>query len=268
MIGWLRLAVGLAVATLVTPPLLLWQMLAMRLGWRDTTVPRLWHRIVLRLLGIRVHVHGSLARERPLLIAANHVSWSDIVVLSSIADVHFIAKSEMATWPVFGLLARCQRSVFVEREQRRKSGAQANEIGVRIAKGDPMVLFAEGTTGDGNQILPFKSTLFGAAKVALSNGGGERVFIQPVAIAYTRLPGMPMGRQHRVHAAWIGDSVLAPHIGALLREGAMDVEVHFGTPVEFTTASRRKEVAAAAENEVRRMLSAALSDPGPARRRR
>lgn len=268
MIGWLRLAFGLAVAAVVTPALLLWQMLAMRFGWNEKPAPRLWHGFVLKLLGIRVHVHGDLARERPLLIAANHISWTDIMVLGSIADVHFIAKSEMAGWPLLGLLAKYQRTVFVDRERRRKSGEQANEIGARIARGDPMVLFAEGTTGDGNQILPFKSTLFGAAKVALSNGVGERVFIQPVAIAYTRLHGMPMGRQHRVHAAWIGDSVLAPHIGALLREGAMDVEVHFGTPVEFTSDSRRKAVAAAAESEVRRMLSAALSDPGPARRKR
>lgn len=266
MIGWIRIALGLAAAALVTPVLLLWQSLAMRFGWNEKAAPRLWHGFVLKLLGIRVHVHGDLARERPLLIAANHISWTDIMVLGASADVHFIAKSEMAGWPLLGLLAKYQRTVFVNRHSRRRSGEQANEIGTRIAKGDPMVLFAEGTTGDGNQMMPFKSTLFGAAKVALSNGGGERVFIQPVAIAYTRLHGLPMGRQHRVHAAWIGDSDLVPHIGALLREGAMDVEVHFGTPIEFTSDSRRKHVAAAAENEVRRMLSAALARPGPVRR--
>lgn len=265
MIGWLRLVVGLAIAATVTPPLLLYQLAAMRLGGRATAAPRLWHRIVIRLLGIRIHRIGSIAAERPLLIASNHVSWSDIVVLGSIADVHFIAKAEMATWPVFGLLAKCQRSVFVDRDQRRRSGAQASEIGARIADGDPMVLFAEGTTGDGNVMLPFKSTLFGAAKAAMTDGGAERVYIQPVAIVYTRLHGMPMGRQHRVHAAWIGDSVLVPHIGALLREGAMDVEVHFGAPIAFTAQSRRKEVAAAAEAEVRRMMASALANPRPSR---
>jgi 1-acyl-sn-glycerol-3-phosphate acyltransferase len=268
MVGWLRLAFALALAALVTPALLLWQMFAMRCGWNEKPAPRFWHGFVLKLLGIRVHVHGDLARERPLLIAANHISWTDIMVLGSIADVHFIAKAEMAGWPLIGLLAKYQRTVFVDRERRRKSGEQASEIGTRIARGDPMVLFAEGTTGDGNRVMPFKSTLFGAAKMALSNGGGERVVIQPVAIAYTRLHGLPMGRQHRVHAAWIGDSDLVPHIGALLKEGAMDVEVHFGAPIEFTSDSRRKVVAAAAENEVRRMLSAALSDPRPARRKR
>lgn len=268
MIGCIRIAFALALAALVTPALLLWQMYAMRCGWNEKPAPRLWHRFVLWLLGIRVNVHGSLARDRPLLIAANHVSWTDIMVLGSIADVHFIAKSEMAGWPLIGLLAKYQRTVFVDRERRRKSGEQANEIGTRIARGDPMVLFAEGTTGDGNRILPFKSTLFGAAKMALSNGAAERVVIQPVAIAYTRLHGLPMGRQHRVHAAWIGDSDLVPHIAALLREGAMDVEVHFGAPIEFTSDSRRKAVAGAAENAVRRMMSAALSDPGPASRKR
>jgi len=258
MIGWLRILFGLAVAGIVTPPLLAWQLLAMRFGWNEKFVPRLWHRIVLGLLGIRVRVHGEIASRRPLLIASNHVSWSDIMVLGSLVDVHFIAKSEMADWPFFGMLARCQRTVFVERERKGRSGEQANEIAARMAKGDPIVLFAEGTTGDGNQPLPFKSTLFGAAKLAISNGAAEKVSIQPVALAYTRLHGLPMGRLHRTHASWIGHAVLVPHIGTLLREGAMDVEVHFGEPMEFTSDTRRKEVAAAAEREVRRMLADAL----------
>lgn len=261
MIGWVRIAFGLGVAAIATPVLLLWQMLAMRFGWSEKPAPRLWHRLVLRLLGIRVTAHGRPATDRPLLIVSNHVSWTDILVLGSVADVHFIAKSEMAGWPLIGVLAKYQRTIFVEREHKRKSGHQAAEIGTRIARGDPIVLFAEGTTGDGNILLPFKSTLFGAAKVAIANGS-NRVHIQPVAIAYTRLHGLPMGRQHRTHAAWIGDAELVPHIKALLAEGAMDVEVHFGEAVEFTAQTHRKEVAAAAEREVRRMLARALYATG------
>lgn len=261
MIGWFRIVLGLSIAAVTTPVLLLWQMLAMATGMSEDHAPRLWHRMVTGVLGFRVTVHGRLSDKRPLLVAANHVSWTDIMVLGSVADVYFIAKSEMAGWPVIGLLARYRRTVFVERERKRKSGEQADEIATRLAQGHPMVLFAEGTTSDGNIVSPFKSTLFGAASLAIADGVTERVFIQPVAIAYTRLQGMPMGRQHRVHVAWIGDSTLVPHILALLREGAVDVEVHFGEPVEFAAGSRRKDVAAAVEAEVRRMMRQAISAP-------
>ena len=105
-----------------------------------------------------------------------------------------------------------------------------------------MVLFAEGSTSDGNLIMPFKSTLFGAAEMAIRGGAADTVYIQPVAITYMRVHGMPMGRQHRPLAAWIGDSDLVPHFGAMLREGAIDVDVHFGEPVAFDAGSDRKAV--------------------------
>ncbi len=263
MIGNLRLAFALFVAAVVTPPMMAWQWLALRVGWLDDgTVPRLWHALVTRLLGLRIRVHGRLSRERPLLIASNHVSWTDIMVLGSLADLHFIAKSEVASWPVFGTFARLQRSVFVERAARRKSGAQVGEIAGRIADGDPMVLFAEGTTGDGNVVLPFNSTLFGAAQAALGQREGTAsVTIQPVAIAYTRLHGLPMGRSLRGHAAWVGEQTLAPHILSLLRTGGLDVEVHFGEPLVFGPGANRKVVAREVEARVRAMMAQALRNP-------
>jgi 1-acyl-sn-glycerol-3-phosphate acyltransferase len=127
------------------------------------------------------------------------------------------------------------------------------------------VLFAEGTTGDGNMILPFKSTLFGAAAMAISGGAAEEVFVQPVAIAYTRLHGVPLGRQHRHRAAWIGDQDLVPHVKELLAQGAMDVEVHFGEPIAFSAASNRKQTARLMEEQVNVMLQAVLREPRPSR---
>ena len=261
MIGWLRIAIGLVVVAVLTPVLLVWQMIAWALRLDEAVAPRLWHRTILWALGIRVHRVGEMARERPLLIASNHVSWTDIMVLGSVADVHFIAKAEMASWPVIGYLARWQRTIFVERERKGRSGVQADEIGKRLSQGHAVVLFPEGTTHDGNRIEPFKSTLFGSATLAIASGAAEHVYIQPVAIAYTRLHGMPMGRYHRRHASWIGDLSLVPHVKTLLQEGAIDVEVHFGEPVEFARGGNRKAVAVEAEARVRKMLVAALSRP-------
>lgn len=262
MIGTMRLVLALLIAAVCTPLLAAYQVVALRTGLLDERpAPRRWHWLVTKLLGFRIRVVGELATERPLLIASNHVSWTDIMVLGSLADVHFISKSELGGWPIIGKLSKLQRTVFVEREARRKSGQQASEIAGRLADGDPMVLFAEGSTSDGNLMLPFKTTLFAAAQMTLEANGGDAIAIQPVAIVYTRLQGMPMGRFHRQHAAWIGDRVLLPHIKELLSEGAVDLEVHFGEPVEFRAGSNRKDVAREVEGRVRDMMAAALRNP-------
>jgi 1-acyl-sn-glycerol-3-phosphate acyltransferase len=258
------LALALVVASsLVLVPL---QRLSMKTGlWPETFILKIWHGMILRALGMRVHVKGTLSSQRPLLVAANHISWTDIMVLGSFADVKFIARADMAGWPLIGMLSKLQRTVFIERERKRSSGEQASEIANRMAKGDAMVLFAEGSTADGNAVLPFKSTLFGAASMAISEGAAQTVFIQPVAIVYTRLHGVPLGRRHRPIAAWIGDEDLMPHLKVLMSEGALDVEVHFGEPVAFSKGSNRKETAKLMEREVRAMMQAALADPRPSR---
>src|SRR5262245_24394454 len=226
MIGSIRMILALIVicgATLIVAPL---QYLVLKTGLIGRgVVPRFWHRALAAALGLRINVRGRMSDERPLLIAANHISWTDIMVVGSLADVTFIARSDLAGWPLIGKLSRLQRTVFVERHRKRASGDQARQIAGRLAGNDALVLFAEGTTGDGNHLLPFKSTLFGAARVVLAEADVQTVYVQPLAIAYTRVHGMPMGRQHRVLASWIGDSDLLPHLKEILREGAMDVEV-------------------------------------------
>ena len=266
MIGTIRTIFALVVIVGLTTVLGPFQWLGIRTGlWRGRRLLRLWHRTATALLGIRIRSFGNLAQGRPLLLAANHISWADITVLAATADVSFIAKSEMSGWPIFGWFSRMQRSVFVERDRRRKSGEQAGEIAERLAEGDVMVLFAEGTTGDGNMLLPFNTTLFGAASMMLSASHHDEMWIQPVAIAYTRLQGLPMGRQFRPKAAWIGDEDLIPHLGALLHEGAIDVEVHFGEPLPFTAKSSRKQVARRAEQQVRELFNGALRNPASGR---
>jgi 1-acyl-sn-glycerol-3-phosphate acyltransferase len=266
MIGWLRVVIGLFLIVLATLLVAIFQPIALKTGlWHEKYIPRWWHRFAARVLGIRLHRTGEMASARPLLLAANHVSWVDIIALGAVADIYFVAKADMIDWPIMGWLCTLQRTVFVERERRGRSGEQANEIGRRLVAGDPMVLFAEGTTSDGNLLKPFNSTLFGAAKMALEAAPQGKVFIQPVAIAYTRLHGMPLGRDKRGHVAWIGDQDLLPHVVTLLRGGALDAEIRFGEPVEFNAASKRKETARRVEEEVRAMFVSAIRDPLPSK---
>lgn len=245
----------MGVAALVGVPL---QWLSLKLGLPLRRLVPLWfHRLVLALLGVKVTMRGVPAAERPLLLVSNHASWLDIPVLSSITPLMFVAKSEIAAWPLFGLFAKLQRSVFVDRARRHATAEVNREIASRLAGGDPVVLFGEGTSSDGNQVLPFRSALFGAMQEALDAGG--RGYVQPVSIAYTHLHGVPMGRQHRAVAAWYGDAALLTHLARVFREGAIDVTVSFGPAHAITPGADRKHLARATEAAVRRMTVAALA---------
>jgi 1-acyl-sn-glycerol-3-phosphate acyltransferase len=256
---WLRtayIAVVLLIVTLILLPL---QLLGLAFDWRlRRRIPRIWHLIACHVLGIRVHVHGDVERAKPLMLAVNHASWKDILVLGSIADVVFIAKTEVRDWPVFGWLARLQKSIFVQREQKRSTGAQVGEIAARMADGEIVVLFPEGTTSDGNRMLAVKSSLFGAASTAAEQVPGKLVYVQPVAIAYTRVQGMAMGRYHRVIAAWPGSITLVPHLLGIIRAGAIDVDVTFGDSVPFHSTDNRKRLATDIAASIRSMLAFSL----------
>lgn len=259
MITWLRIGLIVIVLSVVTLVLLPFQLLGLALDWRIRRyIPRLWHRTACYLLGIRIHVHGRLDDHRPLMLASNHASWKDILVLGAVADVAFIAKSEVANWPVFGLLAKLQKTIFVAREERRKTGEQVNEIAQRMTAGELVVLFPEGTTSDGNRVLEIKSSLFGAAAAAVPQVPGKVVHVQPVAIAYTRVYGMAMGRYHRPIAAWPGDIELVPHLMGVLKAEAIDVELSFGDAIEFKSGDNRKLLSATVAAKIRRMLLARL----------
>ncbi|MDY8107850.1 lysophospholipid acyltransferase family protein [Fulvimarina sp. 2208YS6-2-32] len=259
MIARLRL-VFVGVALLVTTlGLLVPQALAMALGWKlANRLPMVWQRVAARIVGIRVRLAGTPSREHPLLIVSNHVSWADITVLGSVLPLSFIAKAEVRRWPVFGWLAVLQRTVFVAREARGRTGEQADAIATRLSAGDVMVLFAEGTTSDGNEVLPFKTALFGAAQASLRMSAFETVLVQPVAIAYTHAHGFPLGRSGRPLAAWPGNVALGPHLVRFVEEGAVDAIVAFGEPIRFGPTSDRKIVAKQCEDAVRRLLAQAL----------
>jgi len=221
-------------------------------------IPVVYHRVVCALIGVRIRVDGVRLTGQPVLLVANHTSWLDIPVITAVAPVAFVAKREVATWPIFGLLAKLQRSVFVDRERRHKTAEVNAEIGGRLVEGDPVVLFAEGTSNDGNRVLPFRSALIGAAGEALAQIRHSEVVIQPLSIAYPAFQGVAMGRQHRPIVAWYGDIDLLPHLAAVIAAGALDAVVTWGEPVAYRRDADRKVVAKAVENAVRRLTTDVL----------
>lgn len=249
--------IGLVVVTMIVAlaPL---QWLAVRLDWPlQRVIPVLFHRIVCALIGVHIHQRGQRDRHMPLLIVSNHVSWLDICVVSTVAPVVFVAKQEVGTWPIVSLLARLQRTVFIDRTRKMHTGSVTGTMAEHMNKGDAVVLFAEGTSTDGNRVLPFRSALLGSLRDAMEQAG--RSYLQPVSIAYCRFHGIPMGRQHREVAAWFGDMDLIPHLMRVVREGAIDVEVRFGPVLEVSHTDDRKMLNRRVENIVRQLTANSLA---------
>ncbi len=205
------------------------------------TIPRVYHRNVLRIIGIRVRRRGRMSRHRPTLFVANHASYLDIAVLGSLISGGFVAKAEIANWPFFGLLAKLQRSVFVDR-QRRTTGEQRDQLVERIAAGRNLILFPEGTSSDGNRVLPFRSALLGATEP--SRGGDAatlpELVVQPVSVSYVKLDGCPLGYHLRPLVAWYGDMELMKHLFSLAGLGRIEVVVEFHPPTTLAEQGNRK----------------------------
>jgi 1-acyl-sn-glycerol-3-phosphate acyltransferase len=250
------IASRLAVLVVFTALLIPLQLLALRFGWQMLhTLPMRFHRLVLRLFHVRVIVRGTPPQRVATLVVANHVSWLDIPVIGSLRPLSFVAKSDIEAWPVVGLFAKLQRSVFIDRQRKRATAEVNEQVGLRLGNGEVIVLFPEGTTGDGNRLLPFRSSIVGAAQATLSDPAQGAVLLQPLAIQYLRQNGMPVTRRERPTIAWYGDQELMPHLGHFVRNGPLDVVVTWGEPIPFN--GNRKEATAAAESAVRAAIAGA-----------
>ncbi len=218
-------------------------------------LPMWYHRVCCRILGIRLEVFGRRSRARPTLFVANHTSYLDITIYGALIPGSFVAKSEVAKWPLFGLLAKLQNSVFVDRRVRT-SHLQASDIGRRLDARDNMILFPEGTSDDGNRVLPFKTALFAVAEI---KSRGHPLVVQPVSLTYSRLDGIPIGRHLRPFFAWYGDMDLLPHARRLIGLGRLTATVSFHDPVTIEEFASRKELAAYCYDAVARGHADALA---------
>lgn len=256
MISRLRAFWRLIAYCLVTPLCMLVQ--AVGLGLRlpfQRAFPMWYHRQICRIMGLRLEVRGEQSTARPTLFVCNHVSYLDIEVLGSLIKGSFVAKAEVRDWPIFGWLARLQGSVFVERRAGRTLESR-DEMRERLEVGDSLILFPEGTTSDGNRILPFKSALFSAAE---ARPGGQPLTVQAVSVAYAKLDGMPMGRYLRPYLAWYGDMELGGHFLRVFGLGTVTVVVEFHPPVTIDQLGDRKALAAYCHAQVARGVAEALT---------
>ena len=227
--------------------------------------PQFYHRVVLHILGVRLDVRGRPSRKRPCVYVANHCSYLDIEILGALIRGSFVAKAEVGDWPFFGLLARLQRTVFVDR-RRSQAGKHKRTIERRLEAGGRLILFPEGTTGDGNRVLPFKRALFATAQRKVK---GESVTVQPLSIAYAGFSNLPMDRELRPLYAWYGDMDLLPHVWRMLKAGVVTVVVQFHPTLTIDeTGGDRRALAERCHAIVGDGVAAALGGRLPPRRRR
>ena len=200
-------------------------------------------RNVLRIIGIRYVVHGKPATGRAAKVA-NHGSWLDILVLNARVPLYFVAKSEVATWPGIGWLARMTGTIFIDRTDRRQARAQAELFEARLLAGHKLLFFPEGTSTDGRRVLPFKTTLFAAF---LSDHLRPQLRLQPVSVVYHAPPG-----EEDWFYGWWGSMSFGAHAVRVLaapRQGRVEVMYH--PPVAVADYSDRKALATTCEAEVR-----------------
>lgn len=224
MLGWLLALLPLHGAT--------------RLLGRRSLWPRRFLGGIGRIAGARVAVRGT-PLPAPVLYLANHQSWLDIMILADVTGSAFVSKAEVSRWPLFGWLAALNNTIFIARERRSGVRNQADALRDGLSSGQPIALFAEGTTSDGTGVLPFNASLLGAAVEPAD------ARVQPVAIVYTP----------REDIAWFGEEAAGANVMRVLaRRGRFDVTLTFLAAVE--PRDDRKRIATKAHDAVRAALHA------------
>ncbi len=211
-------------------------------GRRFRAVRRRWLSWVVRVIGVRIERHGK-ALEEPALWVANHISWLDIPVIGSLAEVGFLSKAEVAHWPVIGFLARRSGTLFIERGRRGAADGAARLLGAHLRSGHSVLIFPEGRTTDGRDVRRFHGRLLGPAIE-------QDLPIQPVALRYRNDQG------ERCRATpFVDDIPLLTSVWRTLTAKRVVAEIHFLPAVRAADFPSRKALAEALETGVRAVVT-------------
>ena len=232
------------------------QFVITRLGlfWNVPTL--LFHKCGCIFTGLRVHAIGEPLQGKPTLLLSNHISWTDIVAIGSVADVTFVAKTGVRDTFFVGFMASLQRTLFVDYERRADTKRTSAEMGQRLAKNGAVLVFAEGHRDLGDHVQPFRSALVGACQTAMAEGGARDVAIQPVTIAYTHVQGLSVSRNDRPGISGLNARGFRAIVAGILKSPIKDVTIAFSPPIPLSEGMDRKVVTKLAETQVRRMLVA------------
>jgi len=219
-------------------------------------LPKVFHKGVCRIIGLSVNITNAPTENKPTLFVSNHVSYLDIFALGQSVPGFFVAKAEVASWPVLNKLARLQNTVFIERKagQAKKQIEQLQNI---LVGGNNLILFPEGTSTNGAEVLAFKSSLFASAECE-----GKDIWVQPVSICYTKYREKGMSQTERDNFAWYATMPFVSHFSKVLGLSEVQVEVVYGDPVRVSDFQNRKECAQHSETVCRENFAQVFNDSG------
>ena len=203
----------------------------------------IWAKMLCRGLGIKIRVMGkeSGGVKGNVYLVSNHLSYLDIIVLATVRPMTFVSKHDVAAWPVIGWMTKLGGTIFVNREAKSTSYGLVETLADALAQGAPLLVFPEGTSTDGQDVLPFKTSLFEAPV-------RTNTTVQPMTLRYLSVGGKPLEPRLRDLLCWYGDMDFAPHAWKMLTLRGIEVEVTLGRPLEPGTA--RKSLAGRAREGV------------------
>ena len=247
--AWRALLLVIWVLVWFLPVLLMWLL-------RSQTIRRylvhLFYAGVARIIGFTIRVTGAPSAVRPLLLVANHASYSDVFVLGSQLPISFTPKLEVRSWPVIGFFCVLADSVFVERKPSQMQEAR-EKMQARLDMGKVLCIFPEGTTNDGIRIKPFKSGFFSLAEE-------HPLPVQPVTISYVAVNGKPVPPACYEQVAWVGEATFFGHFFRLIGYESVTVEVCFHTPKRLEDFEDRKALSGACQAVIQEHHAKALGD--------
>jgi len=201
-------------------------------------IPYFYHKICLRIFGIKIKTFGKVSINSPILLISNHASYLDIIILGSLFKTSFIAKKEISKWPLLGILAKLQNTIFIDRRVSSLKN-QENQIIKHLNEKKNLVIFPEGTSSDGNRVLPFKSSLFNIFEKNLNS----KILVQTITIVYKKINGIPMNRIERKNITWHSNMDLIPNIFNVLKKLSIEVEIIFNDEFLPSKEYDRKKLA-------------------------
>ncbi len=212
-----------------------------RAQWAQQTARR-----ILAGVGIRYRVEGTPPTHG--LVVSNHLSYLDVLILSAAMPCFFVAKMEIGGWPIFGKAARIGGTIFLDRTSMESAMSVADQMTERLKQPIPVLLFPEGTSTDGSQVLPFHSRLIDPA----TSTGTQ---ITTAAVRYVIEDGTP-----EKELCWFGDESFATHLLKVLGVAGFSAMVRFGQPRIYTDRRIAADTTHAEITGLRARLSRSINE--------
>ena len=219
-------------------------------GQHAYVIPRLWHNIVCLIFDLELNVEGTPYQDSQTIYMCNHTSYLDIPLIGSLLKASFVAKKEVASWPVFGFLSKLQQTAFISRN-KDDAATEKHALHNMLQAGKSLIIFPEGTSTDGREVLPFKSSLFSLA----FDADNADLMVQPITLQMDSVDKRPIETQEdRDLYAWHNgmdeDFDLSAHLLRFSRCNGARVTLKFHPPHRAHDFEDRKKLAKACHDDV------------------